>query len=293
MAQSMTGYGEGNAENERYEARVTLRSVNHRFLDLSLRVPEEHRALESVLVQQLRAGLDRGRVELRLSLKGRLRREVDIEIDEAVAERYIATASRLAKHSGADSGLQSGDLLRLPGVVSVEAAEQDFSDSDRELVGRAAAEAIDALKAARGKEGAQLTTVLSRSVGELNGVVGQLAELADTVRDELLGRLRARLADLVGGSAIDEDRLAQEAALLADRADIREEIDRLELHVENFRALLEAEGAIGKRLDFLAQEILRELNTIGSKSRASRATELVLDGKVLCEQLREQVQNVE
>lgn len=293
MARSMTGFGEGKAENDRFEVTVTLRSVNHRFLDLSVRMPEEFRSLEPALVQRLRDALARGRVEVRLSIRFRGRKETRVEIDETVAESYKQAAARLTDGDAVGARLSGGDLLRLPGVVSVEAAEDVFSEDDQELVEAAVTEALSALTAARAREGEELKAVLQRAVGGLGDVVARLTELIDSVRQELHERLRARLAELAGPGRVEEERMAQEAALLADRADIQEEIDRLGLHAEHFSSLLDSDGAIGKRLDFLAQEILRELNTVGSKSRSSEVTGLVLDGKVLCEQLREQVQNVE
>ncbi|MFQ5526806.1 MAG: YicC/YloC family endoribonuclease [Thermoanaerobaculia bacterium] len=289
----MTGFGEGKAENDRFEVTVTLRSVNHRFLDLSVRMPEEFRSLEPALVQRLRDALARGRVEVRLSIRFRGRKETRVEIDETVAESYKQAAARLTDGDAVGARLSGGDLLRLPGVVSVEAAEDVFSEDDQELVEAAVTEALSALTAARAREGEELKAVLQRAVGGLGDVVARLTELIDSVRQELHERLRARLAELAGPGRVEEERMAQEAALLADRADIQEEIDRLGLHAEHFSSLLDSDGAIGKRLDFLAQEILRELNTVGSKSRSSEVTGLVLDGKVLCEQLREQVQNVE
>ncbi len=293
MPLSMTGFGEGAAENENYEAKVTLRSVNHRFLDISVRMPEEHRSLEPGIVLQLRARLERGRIEARLSIGPRATRGLEIKIDEAAAARYLEASRHLGAKQGASETLETGTLLRLPGVVSVEAVENVFSDADRGVLDAAVESALERLLEARAREGAELTKVLRRAVAGLGEVVAKLTDLRAPLQQDLLERLQARLAELTGGAGFDVDRLAQEAALLVDKADIQEELDRLKLHVEHFGTLLAEDGAVGKRLDFLAQEILRELNTIGSKSRSSAATQLVLDGKVLCEQLREQVQNVE
>lgn len=289
----MTGFGEGRAENQRLEVAATLRTVNHRFLDMSVRMSEEYRVLEPELVQRLRDRLERGRVELRLSVKPRGVRKVKIEVDEEVAARYIEASNRLAERDGVTKNLASGDLLRLPEVVSVEAGEAATPDQDKEAVNRALDEALEHLLASRSREGADLAEVLRRTVEELTRVVSQLAGLRTELQRTLYEKTRKRLVELAGEVAVDEARLAQEVALLVDRADVQEEIDRLNVHVERFGSLLDTDGAVGKRLDFLTQEILRELNTIGSKCRSSDATQLVLDGKVLCEQLREQVQNVE
>jgi uncharacterized protein (TIGR00255 family) len=228
-----------------------------------------------------------------LSIEPLATRGLEINIDEAAAARYIEAAGRLSAEQGATGGLETGTLLRLPGVVSVEAVENVLSDADRGVLEAAVESALERLLEARAREGAELTRVQERAVEGLGEVVSKLIELRASLQQDLLERLQARLAELTGATGLDADRLAQEAALLVDKADVQEELDRLELHVEHFAALLGEQGAVGKRLDFLAQEILRELNTVGSKSRSSDATQLVLDGKVLCEQLREQVQNVE
>ncbi len=289
----MTGFGEGRAENERLEVVAVLRTVNHRFLDLSVRMPEEFRVHEPELIQRLRDALDRGRVELRVTVTPRGERAVRIHIDEEVAARYVEVSNRLAERDGVAQGLASGDLLRLPEVVSVEPADAGTPSRDKEALRRALDRALENLLAVRSREGADLAGALQRTVGDLTRVVSRLAQLRSGLQQTLYERTRDRLEDLAGEVGVDESRLAQEVALLVDRADVQEEIDRLNAHVGRFAALLGAEDAVGKRLDFLAQEILRELNTIGSKCRDSKATQLVLDGKVLCEQLREQVQNVE
>lgn len=290
---SMTGFGEGNADDERIEVAATLRGVNHRFLDLSVRIADEYRVFETRLIQKLREVLERGRVELRVSVKPIGGRAVEIEIDEAVAVRYVEASNRLAEQDGVLKSLASGDLLKLPEVVSVTSSETALPEKDAEVIGQAVDRALERLLASRSLEGDKLAAVLQRNVGELAAVVSKLEDSRAELQQTLLDRTRKRLEELAGETAVDEARLAQEVAILVDRADVQEEIDRLNVHVERFGALLEAEGAVGKRLDFLAQEILRELNTIGSKCRNSVAVQLVLDGKVYCEQLREQVQNVE
>lgn len=289
----MTGFGEGRAESERLEVVATLRSVNHRFLDLALRMPDECRVLEPDLAQRLRERLRRGRVELRLALKQRGPRNVEVSIDERLAARYVEASNRLAEGRGIAENLSSGDLLRLPEVVVVEAPSGVVAADDREVVEAAVARALDRLLDAREREGESLAKVLRRVLGELAQVVEQLNRSRAQLQEELQERTRKRLEELTGDLEIEDGRLAQELALLADRADIQEEIDRLEVHLDRFAALLDSDKAAGKRLDFLAQEILRELNTIGSKSRSSEAVRLVVEGKVRCEQLREQVQNVE
>ena len=289
----MTGFGEASAENESYRVTATLRSVNHRFLDVSVRLADGHRRLESSLMQQVRARLGRGRVELRLEIKPRDGGNLGVTIDESAASSYLEAARRLAEQESVDGGLAAAELLRLPGVASVESGDEEFSGEDREIVVVAVEAAIEALIEARQAEGTALAAVLQRVLGELTECVARLAEMSGSLQSDVRSRLEARLAELAGETPVEPQRLAQEVTLLVDRADVQEEIDRLRLHVEQFGAHLDDDEPVGKRLDFLSQEILRELNTIGSKCRDSQATQWVIDGKVLCEQLREQVQNLE
>ncbi len=289
----MTGFGEGSAENQRLEVAVTLRTVNHRFLDLSVRMPEDYRALEPELAQKIRDALARGRVELRLSIRPLGTREVEISVDEEVAARYVEASNRLAEREGVSRSLSSGDLLRLPEVISVQAGAGAITKADGETVGRAVDQAIEHVLATRSCEGADLADVLRRILVELGQVVSELAQSSSELQRVLYQKTRRRIEELTTDAGLDEARLAQEIALLVDRVDVREEIDRLNVHVERFRSLLDAPDPVGKQLDFLAQEILRELNTVGAKCRNSEAIQWVLDGKVRCEQLREQVQNVE
>jgi uncharacterized protein (TIGR00255 family) len=166
-------------------------------------------------------------------------------------------------------------------------------EEDEELLLAVVREAVAQLVASREKEGASLIAILEEKLRALEDVVARLDTLRASVREEIAAVLRRRLAELLAGQPVDEARLAQEVALLVDRSDVSEEIDRLRSHVEHFRAVCRESGAAGKRLDFLTQEVFRELNTLGAKCRNAEMTRAVLDAKVLCEQIREQVQNVE
>ena len=216
-----------------------------------------------------------------------------VVVQTEVVRALGAAARQLAEEGLVAGDLSIADLLRVPEAILVEVAPDQIGRDDEELVLRTAAEALAQLMAAREHEGAQLQRVLGERLAELREAAASLRARSPAVRAELHGNLKRRVAELLGGAVLDEARLAQEAALLVDRSDVVEELDRLEGHLDHFAQLLGAAGALGKRLDFLSQEILRELNTLGAKCRDGAMTRLVLDAKVLCEQLREQVQNVE
>ena len=185
-----------------------------------------------------------------------------------------------------------GDLLRLPEVVRLEAGDPEWSDGDRELLLSLTDRALDQLIAARATEGAQLRRAIEERLVGLGTIAGELKALRAGKSVEMARQLEQRIADVVRDQ-VDADRIAQEAAILVDKSDVAEELDRLESHLDHLRAILDQEGGIGKRLDFLAQEIFRELNTVAAKCRDSEMTQRVVEGKTLCEQVREQAQNVE
>ncbi|MCP3964465.1 MAG: YicC family protein [bacterium] len=290
---SMTGFGQASKENERFRMTVTLRGVNHRYLDLSPRMRDELRPLEPSLREVLSRRLQRGRVEVSVEVASLGTRDVEVTIDEAVADAVKTMADALAGRGVISGELQLRDLLRLPEVVQLQIRDPEWTDEDRALLISVVEAALDQLLTARAAEGEKLFAVLEERLAGLQRIGVALSELKAGMAAELSSSLRRRISELLDRDRPDEDRLAQEVAYLVDRADVSEELDRLESHLEQFRSAMRQRGSIGKRLDFLAQEIFRELNTLGAKCRDSEMTRNMLDAKVLCEQVREQVQNVE
>jgi uncharacterized protein (TIGR00255 family) len=290
---SMTGYGEASGENARYGIAVSVRAVNHRFLDLQLRIGEELRASEAALRDTIAREVSRGRIEARVELRPVAERKASVQVNMGVVREAHAAVHQLVEAGLVERGLFAGDLLRLPEAFRVELASEEWSDEDEELLLRVAREAVAQLVTGRQTEGASLAAVMEEKLRGLEDAVARLDLLRGSAREEMAAALHRRLAELLGSQALDEARIAQEVALLVDRSDVSEEIDRLRSHVEHFRAVTREAGAAGKRLDFLTQEIFRELNTLGAKCRHAEMTRAVLDAKVLCEQIREQVQNVE
>lgn len=290
---SMTGYGHAAGEGERYRLRVTLRSVNHRFLDVVLRLDERFRGSEPALREVLGSRLKRGRVEARVEVEGVGTAAARLEVDRELLAQLSRALEGLLEEELIERGLTAGDLVRHPQLLRISEAESEWDAEDEALLLEVAEEALAELVEARETEGAKLAAVLAERLSALGRAADELRDLAEHDREEALASLRVRVNSLLGDQAVDEARLAQEVVLLVERSDVREELDRLRAHVEHFRELMGSGGAVGKRLDFLSQEILRELNTVGAKCRSAAMTRAVLDGKVLCEQLREQVQNVE
>ena len=290
---SMTGFGQAAGENEGLRVNVSLRGVNHRFLDLSLRPRDDWRAFESDVRDVLAARLHRGRVEVGVEIEYLAARPVDLRFDEAAVEALAAGYRRLSEHEWIAGGLSFGDLLRLPDVLRLESRDPEWPDADRELLLSVVSDALEQLLAARRLEGDSLKQALEQRLDGLETITAALRTRAAEMPAEIAATLETRIRELTDSPDLDPNRLAQEVALLVDRSDVSEEIDRLGAHLEHYRTILEQTGSLGKRLDFLTQEVFRELNTIGTKCRDTKMTRQVLDGKVLCEQLREQIQNVE
>jgi uncharacterized protein (TIGR00255 family) len=290
---SMTGYGEASAENARHGITVSLRAVNHRFLDLQLRIGEELRGSEAALRDVIGKEVSRGRVEARVEMRSVAERKASVQVNMGVIREAHVAVHQLVDAGLIDRGLSAGDLMRLPEAFRVDLETEEWTPEDEELLLQAARGAVTQLVASREREGASLVAIMDEKLVGVEGAVARLDVLRGPVREEMAAALKRRLAEMLAGQALDEGRLAQEVALLVDRCDVSEEIDRLRSHVEHFRSVMREGAAAGKRLDFLTQEVFRELNTLGAKCRNAEMTRAVLDAKVTCEQIREQVQNVE
>ena len=282
----MTGYGRGVVEVAGTRATVDVRAVNHRFLDLKLRGTPLPPALEEGVAARVRAALERGAVTVAVHVAraGASSVRIDQEAAERAHRELTALAARL--------GLPPPDLalvLAQPGVVG---AGDDRGEDDPPVLA-ALDTALVQLDGMRRAEGDALAAELRARVGELAQLRAAVAAVAAGVPQQVAKRMQERVKRLVDDVELEPARLAQEIALLADRADVTEELVRLSSHLDQFRALLDGAGAVGRRLDFLAQEIGRELNTIGSKSAVAEISATVVDAKAVLEKVREQVQNVE
>lgn len=281
---SMTGFGRGVAEHAGAVATVELRAVNHRHLDLKLRgaLPP---AIEELVSARIRGALERGSISVSVHLRGGAGQT---RIDRAAAARAHAQLAELAAELGLEPpGL--GLVLGQPGVI-VPADEPDDAGA-LGAVDAALGRALGQLDQMRVAEGRALASELGARLDELGTLRGRVEELAAAIPSQLQRRLAERIAKL--GVDVDPGRLAQEIAMLAERADVTEELVRLASHLDQARALVGGAGAVGRRLDFLVQELGRELNTIGSKSAAAEITTAIVTAKAALEKLREQIQNVE
>jgi len=298
---SMTGYAQARAEHDGWALRVSLRSVNHRFLDLRLRLPEGFESVEPAVRQVLRDRLRRGHIDVTLHFEpvG----PAAVQVNAELAEAYLRAAEDLRRKFSLHAEPDLVAVMRLPGVVAAAGApngpiSDDLQERLAERVSGCLLEALERLEEMRRQEGAQLAVEMIRRLDSIADHAGRIEVLAERMRPAYARRLESRLQELLGNTLLDPARLAQEAALLAERGDVSEEIARLRSHVDQFRKLLAAAGEVGKKLDFLLQEMHREANTILSKTPGVEAeglevTDLALEVKSEIEKLREQAQNLE
>lgn len=292
MISSMTGYGHGTASRDGREMTVELKSVNHRYLDLGMRLPRHIGFLEDVLRTELSARVSRGHVDLFVSYRNGRNDARAVVIDEALLAQYLIAARGAGERLGLTDDLTLSAALRLPDVSDVVEAEED-RDCVAALAREAVALAAEEMKAMRAAEGERLCADLTQRAQTVLALTEEIAMRAPLVVQEYRQKLNERIEQLLGETEPDRARLATEVALFADRASIDEEIVRLRSHVSQLLQTLSANEPAGRKLDFIVQEMNREFNTIGSKANDAQLTNAVIAGKGEIEKIREQVQNIE
>ncbi len=297
---SMTGYAQSKGEALGWDLRVSVKSVNHRFLDLKVRLPEGFDLYELRLRQIVRDRIHRGHVEVHVIVEPGA--ATPIQVNKDLVTNYLRAADELRFQTSVSAALDVVALLRLPGVIGGLAPAVPDSEEEQEKLGRelerCLREALTKLDEMRRAEGRHLTDELRTRLALIGEQTEQIRGLVVQLRPAFARRLESRLKELLSGTAIDSGRIAQEAAMLAERSDISEELDRLRSHLQQFVKLLDGAGELGKKLDFLLQEMHREANTMLSKTPGVEAEALQITGiglevKAEIEKLREQVQNIE
>ena len=288
---SMTGCGSGKVRQDGWEVTVDLKTVNHRFLDIGMRLPRNLSFLEQTVRDCLGRRISRGHADVFLTVKRTDSSAVDVECDASLAERYLEAAAQIVRTTGIENDLTVSRLMRMEGVLTLNELEMD-----EELVSSICAEATEIAAAQlvqmREREGAHLKEDLKVHLDAAEMLRTMILKRAPLVVEEYRDKLENRLKNLLT-DAVEPQRLAQEVAMIADRCAIDEELARLDSHIRQMRKYLDSEGEIGKKMDFLIQEMNREANTIGSKASDAFIAQHVVDLKSEIEKLREQIQNVE
>ncbi len=292
MLKSMTGFGAGRARVRDEEFSVELRSLNHKFCEVKARLPRELAALESVLVKQVKDRLARGSVEVFIKRQTATAAGTVPVVDVGLAREYARAYRQVAEALGMMAEVSWTQVANQPGVMRLEERGMDV-EAATQAVQEALAQAIGALEQMRQVEGEAIRADLEARLGLIERWSHEVAQLAPRSVEEYRQRLAERVAELARGISVDEQRLAQEVAVFAERTDIAEEMTRLASHLEQFRQLMAGSEPSGRRMDFLVQEMHREVNTTGSKSQHAEISSRVVSMKAEVERIREQVQNVE
>lgn len=289
---SMTGYGKGTAARDGRELTVELKSVNHRFLDVSMRLPRILSCIEDPLRAAIGRRLSRGHIDVFVNYRNTRSDAKTVRVDAALLSAYVRAAKEANAALALTDDLTLSNVLRLPDVTEIVPADED-TDALVSLAVEAADTAIDAMLVMRKAEGERLKTALSIGVDHMDAFCEQILARAPFVVEDYRRKLNERIEAVLNDTEIDRARLATEVALFADRCCIDEELVRLKSHIAQFRTYLESTEPVGRNMDFIVQEMNRECNTIGSKANDAELTNAVLGCKAEIEKLREQIQNVE
>ena len=296
MINSMTGFGRAAAAlSPRYFATVTTKSVNHRFLEVSVRLPEYMWDMEAPLRALASEFFSRGKVDLSIRIQRTQQPEYSVRINTQIANTVIPQLRSIAEELGLGSSMTGSDLMRVPDLLQVEAVDAEVTDEEREALLSIVREAFGAMRELRAREGVTLRDDITARLQTIRERSDELAKHRDDVRAEVLANYTQRVQEIAAQAGVDvsQDRIAQETVIMVEKGDIAEEITRLAHHVEQIEKAVGGKEAAGKKLDFLSQEMIREINTMGSKSRSAAIRTLVVELKTEVERIREQVQNVE
>ena len=294
MIMSMTGFGRGLETADNYEIECEIKGVNHRYLDINIRMPRRYTALEELIKEEVKKKVSRGRLEISININKTNYDARNIKVDKELAIAYHSNLKELAEKLDISPQISIIDLFRLPEVFSLEDETEDLTLIGKILC-KSVNDALDGFLRMRIQEGEKLVTDIIKRNDFIDSQVEVIEARSPVVTQEYAEKLRIRLAELddLDKAAIDESRLMFEIALFADKSNITEEIVRLKSHISYLRELLTQQQAIGRKCDFLLQEMFREINTVGSKASDLEINKNVVEIKAELEKIREQIQNIE
>ncbi len=291
MIKSMTGYGKSNMSKNLREYQVEIKSVNHRYLDVSIKMPRSLSYLEEEIKKAVSSKLTRGKVDVFITFNNNSLEGRDIKINTEIARMYIKELRDLAESEGIVADIPVTEISKLPDVLTIQ-NNQDDETIKSELL-EVTNKAIENLVEMRKVEGEKIAQDLLVRIQDIEEKVKKISSLSTGLIEEYVVKLNTRIKELLQDQEIDEARLAQEVVIYADKCSIEEEVTRLNSHIYQFRELLQTNEAVGKKIDFMIQEMNRETNTIGSKANNLEITNEVINMKTQIENIREQVQNIE
>ncbi|MEA3320049.1 MAG: YicC/YloC family endoribonuclease [Bacillota bacterium] len=291
MVKSMTGFGRAEATQGSYQILVEMKSVNHRFCEINIRMPKQFLAMEETMKKVVSSYLQRGRIEMFITIEGQDTQDKHLNVDWELLSAYIDSIHKVKDRYQISGSIEINDILKLENVFTIMETQTGM-EAIGELLLEQIHSASKQLVAMRSAEGDQLKKDIITHLNFIGTMSEQLAELGPTVVEAYRLRLEKKLKEYLG-SQIDEQRILAEAAIFADKADINEELKRINSHLGQFTQSLHSTGPVGRKLDFLVQELNREVNTIGSKANNANIANLVVEMKACLEKIKEQVQNIE
>ncbi len=291
MIKSMTGYGKGNISKNLRNYQVEIKSVNHRYLDISVKMPRVLSYLEEDVKKVISSKVKRGKIDVFVTFENSSTEGKEIKINNEIAKMYINQLKQLAEEENILANIEVTEISKYPDVLSVQNT-QDDEQIKKELI-EATTTATDKLVQMRQVEGSKMAEDLLKRIEKINQKIEKISELSTGLIEEYVVKLENRIKEILKNQEIDESRLAQEVVIYADKCSIEEEVTRLKSHISQFKELINSDDAVGKKLDFIIQEMNRETNTIGSKANNLEITNGVIDIKTEIENIREQVQNIE
>jgi len=289
---SMTAFARVESQNEFATLTWEIKSVNHRYLELSIRLPDKLRHLETEFRNRLRKSLERGKVELGLRLEEQSGEQGELHVDEVLVKKLIQAREKIETLLIASKPVSAADIMRWPGVIG--AAKIDLAKVEEQTINSFEL-LLKQFIENREREGSELQNMVSQRLEKIDGFIALFKKNLPATIENYRLKLQTRLEQILEKTSeqIDKDRVAQELVIFAQKIDIEEELDRLEAHCKEVKRILKDGGSVGRQLDFLMQELNREANTTGSKSASAEQSQAVVDLKVCIEQMREQIQNIE
>ena len=287
----MTGFGRGKYENEGRQYLVEIKSINHKYCDIGLRLPRLFNGIEYKIRQEIASRITRGKIDVYIEFKNNSSEEASISINKDLAKVYIKDLIELGKETGINYNFNVIDVVKMPDVLKRE--EESDEDLIFKEVSVALNEALDKFIEMKEFEGNKLKEDIEKRLDILDVKIPEIAQKSIGLVQEYILKLNERIKEFLNVTVVDENRLAQEIVIYSDKISIEEELTRLKSHISQFKKMLNESSPIGKKLDFLTQEINRETNTIGSKANSLDITNLVVDLKTEIENIREQIQNIE
>ena len=293
MINSMTGYGQGQAQNEDFKLNIEMKSVNNRYLDINIRLPRKFNAFEDLIKNEIKSKVSRGKIDVFINIQRSEREDIVIKPDFALLDRYVEAYKEIMDHFEINERIDLNKLLRINDGLIVEDRELD-PEIAKATIFEALKGAIDGMLVMRGNEGEKLKEDILAKTEKIQNVIFKIKEFAPEISKNYKIKMKTRIIELLDQiDDYDEDKVNMEVAIYADKKAIDEELVRLDSHFDQFKDLLESDDPIGRKLDFLLQEINREVNTIGSKSPDYDISTYVVELKSELEKIREQVQNME